>query len=96
MVEVIINVAEEQGRHAPSQTSPWNSACWRCTCAWPCVDQSGSALASLRLALHLGVVDDEVVGVSIVEATILAPIMPSVHVVVREPHKLIGHKHQLL
>lgn len=50
------------------------------------------ALPVLWLALHLGAIDDGVVGVSIVEIIVLALAMPPVHAVVMEPCKLTGHK----
>jgi hypothetical protein len=54
------------------------------------------ALVGLRLALHLGAIGDEVVGVSTVEATILGPTMPPIQEVVVKLHEPIGNKRQLL
>lgn len=53
-------------------------------------------LVRLFLALHIGVVSNEVVRVTIVEATLFAPTMPLVHAVIMKLHKLSGNKHQLL
>jgi hypothetical protein len=53
-------------------------------------------LAGLCLSLHLGVVGDEVVEVTTVEAAILARTTQSFHAVVVKPCKLTNGKRQLL
>jgi hypothetical protein len=49
-------------------------------------------LAGLHLALHLGTVGDEVVGVSTVEAAIIGSTMPLVQAVVAKPREPTGNK----
>jgi hypothetical protein len=53
-------------------------------------------LVDLQLALHIGVVGDKLVGVSIVEAAILGPAITLVHVVVVELCEASGNTCQLL
>lgn len=53
-------------------------------------------LVGLELTLYLGTISDELVGVSIVKAGVLAPSMSLVHVVIIEPYKLTDHKRQCL
>ena len=54
----------------------------------------GMTLVCLRLALHLGIVGDEIVEVSIVEADVLARATPPLHIIVVKLHKPTGHKRQ--
>jgi hypothetical protein len=54
------------------------------------------ALVDVQLALHIGLVGNKLVGVSIVEAAILDRAMPPIHVVVVELHEATGNKWQLL
>ena len=54
------------------------------------------ALAILRLALHLGLVGDEVVRISTVKAAILGPTTLPIHVVIVESCESTSNKRQLL